>query len=428
MNYSIENINTCTKKLSFKFESVDLSNEINEALKEKQKGAKLKGYRPGKAPLSMIQSMYGPQVENDALYRFVTKEFYEAIQTEGIKAIGYPKFSDTNYEVEKKNISFVAEVETFPEFEVGNYSKYEFEKTSDEVTAKDFDDVKNQMLSSRSEMVEVTKPDQALEKSHFATMNFQGVKEDGERPENMKGTDYVLEIGSGQFIPGFEEKMEGMKKGEKKNIELTFPEDYHSEDLKGAKVTFEVELLEIKEKKLPEYNDEILKEFGFESTSDFEERTNKRLIAEKKRKSDETLHQKILEKLVADNEFDVPATLIVNQVNSLKEETKANLLRSGLNEQMLSDYYSKWEDDFKQRATFQVRSGLILEKLAAKYEVKVEESDLDEKFQAMADLSSTPIDQVKTIYGGNEKLKQNLTYAIREEKTFDAIKKEIIIK
>ncbi len=428
MNYSIETLNTCTKKLSFKFESVDLSKEINEALKQKQKGAKLKGYRPGKAPLSMIQSMYGPQVENDALYRFVTKEFYEAIQTEGIKAIGYPKFSDTNYEVEKKNISFIAEVETFPEFEVGNYSKYEFEKTSEEVKTEDFDAVKNQMLGSRSEMVEVSNKDQALEKGHFATMNFQGVKADGAKPENMKGTDYVLEIGSGQFIPGFEDKMIGMKKGENKNIELTFPEDYHSEDLKGAKVTFEVELLEIKEKKLPEYNDEILKEFGFDSVSDFEEKTNKRLAAEKKRKSDETLHQQILEKLVKDNEFDVPATLIVNQVNALKEETKSNLLRSGLSEEMLAGYYDKWEDDFKQRASFQVRSGLILEKLAAKYDVKVEESDLDDKFNAMAELSSTPLEQVKSIYGGNEKLKQNLTYAIREEKTFDAIKKEITIK
>jgi len=428
MNYSIENINTCTKKLNFKFESVDLSNEINLALKEKQKGAKLKGYRPGKAPLSMIQSLYGPQVENDALYRFVTKEFYEAIQTEGIKAIGYPKFTDTNYEVEKKNVSFSAEVEIFPEFEVANYSKYEFEKTSTEVTDKDFDDVKNQMLSSKSEMIEVKNSDQAIEKGHFATMNFQGVKDNGERPESMKGTEYVLEIGSGQFIPGFEDGMMGMKKGENKDIKLSFPEDYHAEDLKGANVNFEVELLEIKEKKLPEYSDEVIKEFGFESISDFEEKTKKRLTAEKKRKSDEMLHQKILEKLVEDNKFDVPVTLIVNQINALKEETKSNLLRSGLTEDMLSDYYSKWEDDFKQKANFQVRSGLILEKLAAKHDVKVEESDLDDKFQTMAELSGTPLDQVKSIYGGNEKLKQNLTYAIREEKTFDAIKKEITIK
>ncbi len=428
MSYSVEEVNGCTKKLKFNFESVDLSNEINASLKEKQKSAKLKGYRPGKAPLSMIQSLYGPQVENQALYSFVTKEFYTAVESEGFKVVGYPKFSETNYEVEKKNISFSAEVEVLPTFDLNDYSGFEFTQEVSTITEDDVNKVKEQLLNSRSEVVAINDDNVTLDKGHIAIMNFEGEKEDGTRPENMKGSEFSLEIGSNQFIPGFEDGMQDMKKGEKKTIELTFPENYHAEDLKNAKVKFDVEVLEIKEKKLPELTDELMKEFNFDSVEDFNNKTKQRLETENKRKADEKLHQEILEKLVAENNFDLPKALIENQVTALKEEAKNSLLRSGFNESMLEEYYKKWDDDFQTRANFQVRSGLILEKLSEKYKVSVESSDLDDKYKHMAELSSMELEKIKTIYAGNENLQKNLSYAIKEEKTFAELKKEITIK
>src|SRR5690606_35031508 len=136
-----------------------------------------------------------------------------------------------------------------------------------------------------------------LAKGDFAVFNFEGEKTDGSKPDNMKAEEYMLEIGSGQFIPGFEDGMIGLKIGEKKDVKVTFPADYHEESLKNAPVTFHVELLEIKQKNFPELTDELAKEFGFESVADFGTKNKERMALQKKREVQAKLHQEILEKL-----------------------------------------------------------------------------------------------------------------------------------
>ena len=231
----------------------------------------------------------------------------------------------------------------------------------------------------------------------------------------------MLEIGSNQFIPGFEDAMIGMKKGEKKTIDLTFPADYHQEDLKNAKVKFHVEALEIKEKKTPELNDELAKEFGFDSALDMQEKTKVRQVTQKARESQEKLHQEILEKFIADNKFDVPQLLIEDQKKALMQDLSQNLKQQGFGEDMLKLYFEKWQDDLNQKAEFQVRSGLVLDTLAKKYNVEATESDLDTKLAEMAVQSGMETEQLKSFYLKNDKIKKNLMYAIREEKTFKAV-------
>jgi trigger factor len=144
MAYEVQNLNDCTKKINFNFEDVDLTTQIEEALKEKQKTANLKGFRKGKAPLDMVKKLYGPQLENDALHRFVSSEFFKAIQEADIKAIGYPTFSNTKYE--DSNVSFEATVEIFPDFEIKDYSKYSFTKESDAVDANDYEELEKTLF------------------------------------------------------------------------------------------------------------------------------------------------------------------------------------------------------------------------------------------------------------------------------------------
>lgn len=426
MSYKVETVNGCTKKLVFSFENVDLSKQIESAVKAKQKTVALKGFRKGKAPLAMVQKVYGPQIENDAFSRFVSQEFYKAVQEEKLNAIGYPMFSNTKFEDE--NISFEATVETFPEVEVADYSKYEFSKESADVTDEDIENLKKQFLGPKAEMKEVEDEAKALEKGLFAVLNFDGEKEDGSRPENMKGQEFLLEIGSGQFIPGFEDGMVGMKKGEKKTIELTFPEEYHEESLKGAPVKFHVELLEIKEKSMPELTDELAKEFGFESVDDFNSKNKSRLENQKKRQSQAKLQEDILKKLVDENKFDVPKTLLEQQRKSVEQELGANLKQQGFSEDMLQTYFEKWSDDVDARAEFQVRSGLILDSLAKKYEVEATDSDLDTKLEEMAAESGMDKKQIETYYKSNETVKTNLMYAIREEKTFEKLIQDMKVK
>ena len=428
MSYKVEDVNSCTKKLVFNIDSVDLSQQITEALKEKQKTVSLKGFRKGKAPLNMIQQMYGPQVENDALYRFVSNEFFNAIQEAEIQAIGYPKFANTKYESEAKTVEFEATVEIMPTVELKPFKGYEFTTEPTEVTDEDVQKIEDQMLNSKSKIEAVENADQALENGLFAVFNFEGEKEDGEKPENMKGSEYLLEMGSGQFIPGFEEGMLGMKKGENKTLDLTFPDTYHVEELKNTKVKFAVELLEVKEKKTPELTDEMVKEFGYDTLEDFKTKTRENLEIQKKRTSDEKLHEEILKKIIEENNFDIPTTMIHQQRIAVENDLKQNLKNQGFTDEMVKSYFDRWSDDLNQKAEFQVRSGLILNKIAEENSIEATDEDFNTKLEEITKGSQLTDEQVDQFYRNNENIKKNIMYAIREEKTFAIIKSEITIK
>jgi trigger factor len=424
MSYTIQDVNGCTKKFIFNFDKVDLSKEIKAALLAKQQNSNLKGFRKGKAPLDMVQKMFGPQIENDALYRFISNEYFEAVKKENIRAVGYPQFGNTKYEA-GKTVAFEATVEVIPDFELKEYKGYSFKKDSETVTDEDFETLKKNYLSSKAEIAEVKDTNHKLAKGDFAVFNFEGEKSDGSKPENMKAQDYMLEIGSGQFIPGFEDGMIGMKKGEKKDIKVTFPADYHEEDLKNAPVTFHVEVLEIKNKNFPEFTDELAKEFGFESVADFNAKNKERMTTQKKREVQTKLQQQILEKLIEENKFEVPVALIEDQKESVKQDLSRTLKQQGFNDQMIALYFERWNDDVTNKASFQVRSGLILDKLAKKYNIESTEADLDVKIDEMVSQSGMKKDEIAKFYKSNENIKRNLMYAIREEKTFAALVKDM---
>lgn len=424
MSYTIQDVNGCTKKLVFNFDKVDLSKEIKEALVAKQQNSNLKGFRKGKAPLEMVQKLFGPQVENDALYRFISEQYYTAVKKENIRAVGYPQFGNTKYEADK-SVAFEATVEIIPDFELKDYSKLSFKKESEAVTEEDIETLKKNYLSPKAEVAEVKDAAATLKKGDFAVFNFEGETADGNKPENMKAQEYMLEIGSGQFIPGFEDGMIGLKKGEKKDIKVTFPADYHEVELKSAPVTFHVELLEIKQKNMPELTDELAKEFGFESVADFNTKNRERMTTQKKREVASKLQQQILEKLIEENQFEVPKALIDEQKESVKQDLTRTLKQQGFNDQMITLYFERWDEDVTTKALFQVRSGLILDKLARKYNVEATEADLDVKLDEMVAQSGMKKEEISKFYKSNENIKRNLMYAIREEKTFESLMKEM---
>lgn len=418
MAYTVETVNECTKKLVFNFEDVDLTGQIDAALKEKQKSANLKGFRKGKAPMTVIKQFFESEAKSEAFSRFLSQEYSKAITDEKIVPVGYPSFANT--QMDESKVSFEAIVETFPAFEVADYSSYSFKKDSDSVSEDDYKKLVDQYLANKATMEVIEDKTVVIENGHFAVINFQGVKEDGERPTSMKGEEHVLEIGAGQFIPGFEEGLIGSKAGDKKNLELTFPEDYHADDLKGAKVTFEVEVLELKERKTPELDDVLAKEFGFESAADFETKNKDNLQKQKTREVNTKLQEEVLKKLIADNSFNVPEALIEQQKEALKKDIMGTLKQQGFDDKMAEAYFSRWGGDLDEKAQFQVRSGLILDKIANDLEVEATEADLDAK---IAELAQTDEDkkQLETIYKQNENMKKNIMYSLREEKTFDLL-------
>ncbi len=420
MSYSIETINGCTKKLVFNFNDLDLSPQIEKSLKETQKKVSLKGFREGKAPLEMVKSLYAPQIESDALNNFIQDELFKTLQKENLNPVGQPSFENVKFE-KNKSISFDVVVELFPEFELKDYSKLSFKKDATEVTAQELEDAKNQILEAKSEIVPVTDSKMALAKGHHAIFNFEGVRASGERPENMKGKDFDLVIGSNRFIPGFEDGMVGMVVGDKKNIEVTFPADYQEASLQSEKVTFEVEILEIKEKKYPEITPELLKDLGVESMEQLNERNKERILAQKEMQAKEKLKTEIMKKLAEENDFAVPASLVQRQFEMLKRDVHENLGKQGHGHDKVHEIIQGWEADLLKRAEDQVRGSLILDTLAKKYEVEIGEADIDTQMESIAKSYGIPAEEIKKFYASNEQAKRNMVFSLREEKTFNKL-------
>lgn len=426
MSYKVEAIDGCTKKISFNFETIDLSAEIKTALIKKQKSVSLKGFRKGKAPLSVVEKMYRPQVESEALNQFVQGKFFEAVNTEELNLIGVPNFENVDYKP-GESVSFDAVIEIFPEVKVKDMTGYSFDYDKPVVSDEDVDQVKSSYLNSKAEIKEVEDEKATVEKGLFAVINFEGTKEDGSKPENMASKEYLLEIGSNQFIPGFEDGVIGMKAGEKKDLDLSFPEDYHFDELKGQKVTFSVEVLEIKKKELPELTDELAKEFGYESADDFTEKTKTNLFNQKNKQSTEKLNNEILEKLLADNQFDVPKALVKQQEKILAQDLEKSLEQQGFTPELKKEYFSKWSEDIEEKALFRVKSGVLLDNLAKEFKIETSDADFDAKIEDSAKMSGVEAAQIKQYYESNPQLKSNVFYAIREEKTFDRIKEIVKI-
>ena len=295
MTYTVSDVNSCTKKIVFTLPNVDLKTHIQKALQSKQKTVELKGYRKGKAPINMIEKFYGPQIENEALSRFIYDQIDQAVKTEGINPIDYPRIENADYKAPKLN--FEAVVEFFPTLKIKDLTKYSFKKDKVEVTSQDIEKAKAKYLKSRTTLEIVEDDSFKAKNGDYVHLNFQGKLSDGTMPENMKGIDYPLELGSKSFIQGFEEALVGLKKGDKKDISLNFPSDYHVENLKGQPVTFAVEVVLIKQKKVPELNLDLAKELGFESLEQMETSIRETILTQKERAAKEKLEKEVLETL-----------------------------------------------------------------------------------------------------------------------------------
>jgi trigger factor len=424
MNYTVQSINSCTKKLVFDIGSIDLTDRIRVALENKQKESNLKGFRKGKAPMDMINKLYGAEAQYEAINAFIQDEVYSAFEKEKIEVVGQPSFSNTKYEAEKKKISFEVVVEIFPQVKLKDFSGMKFTNELVMVTDDEVNNLKKSNMEGHAKM-ESRSEDTALEKGLFAVMNFEGVKENGERPKEMKGDGVLLEIGGQRFIPGFEEGMVGMKKGEKRELHLTFPADYRVEDLKNSKVTFHVEVTDVQQKKMPEWTDEVAKEWGFASCEDFMSKTRENLQHQKERQAKEKLHEQVLKTLVDNNNFDIPSSFIERQREHLQKDVTNALKQQGFTDSMVKEYFEKWAADLDAKASHQVRSGLILDKLAADFKIEATEADFEKKVEEMSKHTGMEPEKVRAYYKEHAEAKRHMLFGIREEKTFEKILEQV---
>ena len=424
MSYSIESVNNYTKKIVFNFESLNFASDVKSALLKKRKEAQIKGFRKGKVPMEMIEKFYGSEVEQEALNGFIQKTVEETITDEKLFVVGTPTIENMKYS-SLKSASFDVVVEIMPKIELKNYSGMSFQRKKVEVrdVESELEAIKKKLRMKKAEMVEVDDPQRALGRGLTAVIDFQGEMEDGERPSDLTGREYYCELGSGDLNPEFEQEMIGMKVGEKKIFSIHYGADADcAEKLRGNAVKFEVDLLEIKEKVLPEFNDEFVKKLEYASVQDFEEKSRQMIVSHKNNEADEKLRREIIEALVNENPFDLPRSAIADQEDWLKEQSAKEMRKRGMDDFVVDEYLQEKSGEFSSIAESRLRSRIIFDALVDDLGVEVDEAEYGERVDRIVQgVKEEARCRVREYYRTNREVKEALLGTIREDKMFEAL-------
>lgn len=369
------------------------------AFKKQSKKISIPGFRKGKAPRAFVEKYFGKEVfYEDAVNALYPDALDEAVKEAGLEVI-QDKIDFHVKEVGPQGFTFTAALTTKPEVTIENYKGIEAVKKSAEVTDEDIDAEIKKVQERNSRMVTVE--DRAAQNDDIAVIDFEGFL-NGEPFEGGKGENYSLTLGSGQFIPGFEEQIVGHNTGDEFEVNVTFPEDYQAEELKGKATTFKCKLHEIKMKELPEVDDEFVKDVSeFDTLADYKEDLKKKLAESKEKEAADDLENQLIDKLVELVQGEIPEAMYENKIADSIREFGYRLQSQGLNLDTYMKYtgmnVDQMKEGFRPQAERQVKLRLALEKIAALEELKAGEEDLNQEYQKIAEQYKMEADKIKEL-------------------------------
>jgi trigger factor len=421
----IEELSPVKKKLSLEIPWSEVKNELDAAYHEVGKKAKIKGFRPGKIPRKILESYYKDQAEEETITNIINKYYWQTLEEKGIVAVSRPEITQDGLK-ENTDFAFTASFETEPEIEPKNYKGIELEKEEIKVTDDDVEkriDEIRQMFATMEEIQD----DRSVINGDFVTMDFDGSL-DGESYKELNAQDYMLEVGSQRFVPGFEEQLIGMKKGDAREIKVTFPADYHESKFAGKEVVFNITMKNIKEKKLPQTDENLIKNFEkYNSLQDFKDDVRKSLEEKSQNQAKINLQNKITDILIKENDFEVPPALVERQIYYMMSDMQRRMTSAGMDEKSAMDYCLTMHDKFKDDAVKIVKSFLLLKKIAEKESFVAEESDVDKHIQDLAVQTGRDYELLKKMYESEER-KDGLKMELIQKKVFDFIEHSANIK
>ena len=395
--------------------------EWKAALKQaynKNKGRfQVPGFRKGKVPFQLVCQYYGEGVlYDDAMNEIANKQYPEAVKEHDLKVVSRPEMDVTG--LDENGLKYTITVYVKPEFELGQYEGVEVPYKDIEVTDKDVEDELERMAKRNSSLEEVT--DRAAAEGDTVTIDYEGFK-DGVAFEGGKGEGYNLKLGSHSFIPGFEEQVAGHKEGEEFTIEVKFPEDYHSEDLKGADATFNVKIHAVKTEVVPEIDDEFAKDVSEFDTLDELKADIRKNKEEKAAKDNKAAFENETVRAVCDNcEVGIPQPMIDNEVEQMAQDQAARMSSQGIELSMYLQYLGQSMEEFKKSlepmARVRVKSSLVIEKITEVVNPEVTDADYEEEIKTIADAYKIDIDQVKKSVGEDSSFIKD---SIRARKTVE---------
>ncbi|MGG3433037.1 trigger factor [Heyndrickxia coagulans] len=390
-------------------ETVDKS--LDKAFKKVVKQINVPGFRKGKIPRPLFEKRFGVEsLYQDALDMIVPGEYEKAIEETGIEPVDTPNI-DVEQMEKGKPLIFKATVTVKPEVKLGEYKGLEVEKPDTEVTDEDVEEELKKLQERLAELV--IKEDGEAEMGDTVVIDFEGFV-DGEAFEGGSAENYSLELGSGNFIPGFEEQLAGVKTGDEKEIEVTFPEEYHASELAGKKAVFKVKVHEIKAKHLPELDDEFAQDADdeVETLDALKEKIKKDLKESKEHAAKHAVEDAVVEKAAENAEMDIPEAMINTELNRMLQEFEQNLSAQGLNLELYYQFSGQNEEalrnQMKEDAEKRVRFNLTLEAIANAEKLEVSDEEVDEELKRMSEMYGMPVEDIRRVLGSTDGIKADL--------------------
>lgn len=402
---------------------------LDKAFKKVVKQVNVPGFRKGKMPRPLFEKKFGVEsLYQDALDEILPEAYANAVEEAGISPVDRPEIDIEKME-KGENLIFTATVTVKPEVKLGNYKGLEVEKFDTTVTDEDVEAELKKQQERQAELV--VKEEGAAVAGDTVVIDFEGFV-DGEAFEGGKGENYSLEIGSNSFIPGFEDQLIGLEAGAEKDVEVTFPEEYHAAELAGKPAVFKVKVHEIKAKQLPELDDEFAKDVDdeVETIAELKEKTKAKLEHDKKHEEEHFIQNAVIGQAVEGAQIDLPEVMVSNEVDRMMQDFAGRLQQQGLNLELYFQFSGQDEaalkGQMKEEAEGQVRTSLVLEAIAEAEKLEATEEDVEAELAKMASMYNMEVDAIKKALGnldaikGDLQIKKAIDFLVENSKTVEA--------
>ena len=398
MDVTVENLEGLNRKITLALPWEGIRAAVDKKLSQTQRKAKVQGFRPGKAPLKMVDAMYGADIRNEVLNDAVVKAFYEVVEAQKLRVAGLPRFNEVENQDDENTFKIDAQFEVFPEVKVGDLSAQEIEKATTEVSDAEVDKTIEILRGQRTRYNHV---ERAAQKEDRVIIDFAG-KIDGEAFDGGSAENYPFVLGQGQMLPEFEAGVEGLKEGESKDVEVSFPEDYHGKEVAGKTAVFTITLRNVSAATLPEVDEEFAKQLGIidGDVAKMRDEVKKNVSREVNRRVAEKNKAAVMDALLAVTEFDVPAALVQEETGRMMQDARQNFINQGFDAKQLPELPA---DMFTEQATRRVKLGLILAQLVEEQQLQPTNDDIRDIVAEFAESYEDPAEVIEWYMGDAER-------------------------
>ena len=422
MSVQVEKMEKNMAKLTIEVSAEELDKAMQNAYLKARGKISIPGFRKGKAPRKMIEQMYGKGIFlEDAANALIPEHYSKALEECDLEIVSQPEIDVTQAEPGKAFI-FTAEVAVKPEVTLGEYKGVEVPKSETEVTDEDIDAEikKEQEKNSRT----VTVEDRGAENGDITTIDFEGFV-DGVAFEGGKGTDYPLTLGSGSFIPGFEDQLVGAKAGDHVEVNVTFPEEYQAAELAGKAAVFQCDVKKVETKELPELDDDFAQDVSeFDTLAEYREDVKKKLTEKKEKEARAAKENTAVDKAIENAEMEIPDAMLNTQVRQMMNDFASRMQSQGLTMEQYFQFTGmtaeKMQEEMKPQALKRIQTGLVLEKIAETENIEVSEDEVNEEISKMAEMYKMEADKLKELLGDRELEQMKKDMAVQKAVTLVA--------